>query len=250
MASSANQNVPSSLHRVLLGLALIELVFASFYWIDIASGGAHQTFHRLFNLDGEENLPTLFSSAQFIAIAVNCWTISSRRSVRSLPSPAFWIFSGFCAALLAIDEPAQLHERLTAVIGRRYVEWVPEFLGGNPILVLIVAISLGRWLGKDLKVIWRDHRTSALCGSVGIVIGLTGGMGLETIGYKLLSAGKPIIWYELEVTAEELMEMFGASLILTSTLVLKACITAEQPAISVTNLRSRTSPLHHGVNRH
>jgi hypothetical protein len=43
-------------------------------------------------------------------------------------------------------------------------------------------------------------------------------MGVETLGYKLLSGKQNTLWYKLEVTVEEFLEMFGASIMLFATL--------------------------------
>src|SRR6185503_2187998 len=47
---------------------------------------------------------------------------------------------------------------------------------------------------------WKNHRTSAVLTICGIAIALTGGMGVETLGYKLFQGHTESILYKVEVS--------------------------------------------------
>ena len=66
-----------------------------------------------------------------------------------------------------------------------------------------------------------------------ITIALTGGMGVETLGYKLFHGNSESVWYKVEVTIEEFMEMLGATLVLVSALNLRR----HKAALSVLEFR-------------
>jgi hypothetical protein len=104
-----------------------------------------------------------------------------------------------------------------------------------------------QFLASDLINLWNDHRREALLFSLGIAIGLSGGMGIETLGYKLLAGNTESLWYKLEVSVEEFMEMFGASLVLLGSLKLRLCAKVElkdsapAPTVKLNHLSPKTS---------
>ena len=102
-----NNTLPSSnkLLMVLLlmdaGVGALHLLFSS-----------HPKLGWFFNLTYEENLPTLYSSFQFLLVAcaaVFCYTAEKKMS----PQKAWgWLVVAFCMLGLAIDESLQIHEVL------------------------------------------------------------------------------------------------------------------------------------------
>ena len=81
-------------------------------------------------------------------------------------------------------------------------------------------------------------RFASVIGAAGCVVYVTGAAVLETIGYKMVTAGVSLALYRIEVAAEEFFEMLGASLILYAVLVL--CITHSK----------RSGALRSGERRH
>jgi hypothetical protein len=133
-----------------------------------------------------------------------------------------FIVAGIAALYVSSDETAQIHERVHALIGARYIDWIPPFIVQNFFFVMVFAailVSIGQMLAKDLLRLWVHHRRFVLLTLLGAAIGLTGGMVVETIGYHIPPT-HPIL-YRLEVTVEEFMEMFGASVILLAALQLR-----------------------------
>lgn len=220
--------------KILILLLVVELMLVGCYWVDVLTGASIQLLHGLFDLDGEGNIPTWFSSAQLIFVALALWNISlQQRPVVQRPQATriFFALAGCGAIYVSLDETAQIHERITASIGQRYVDWLPSFAGSHLWLLLIALagiLTLTRLFLSDLLAIWREHRRLVTVAALGIGIGLAGGMGLETLGYKLLHGDRTTLWYKVEVTLEEFMEMLGASLILFSALKLNGVLAANR----------------------
>lgn len=206
----------------LTGLAF-ELVLVALYWLDIATNYTFQLLHGLFDLDSEGNIPAWFSSCQLFAVAISFFSCARRRGTDSRPSRVFFILSGIGALYVSSDETAQIHEKLHALIGARYIDWVPQFAAENFFLVMVfvaVLVSIGQLLSRDALALWAHHRRIVLLTALGIAIGLTGGMVVEALGYRIPTATHPIL-YRIEVTVEEFMEMSGASVILFAALHLR-----------------------------
>jgi len=246
MRSANARNLDEHANKILVGTIIFELVLVGFYWFDILSGGRYRLLHPLFDLDGEANIPAWFSSAQLLFIALVFWTHALRQAARVHPSKLFFAVAGCAAAYVSMDETAQIHEGVTAWLGKRYVDWLPRFTLSHfwmVMLVVAIVITLLQLFAVDLKAIWQGNRRLALTGLVGIIVGLSGGMGLETLGYKLLHGNRTSLWYNAEVTLEEFMEMLGASLILYATLKLNSLRVAKRAMATNRALRTRRSRL-------
>ena len=217
-------------NKIFCGVIVCELILVVIYWIDALTGSQFETLHSLFDLDSEANIPAWFSSAQLLCVALAFWSRALCQPSRIHPSKTFFILAGCAALYVSADETAQIHERVTWWMGRRYVDWLPALAVKNFWLVMIavaVLVAICQLLAHDLIATWRDNRRLALLAAFGIGIGLGGGMGVETIGYEIFHGPSTSLWYKAEVTLEEFMEMFGASLILFSALKFNAGDTIE-----------------------
>lgn len=160
----------------------------------------------LFRLSGEENIPTWWSSAQLLMIAL-CLAILAahlieRHNPRSwtlLLAPALFLF-------LSMDEVAQFHERIGAEWGPRnlrtgmWVMWcAPAFI----IAVAIVARALWPYL--------RPHRLVMARFGMGIAMLLACAVGLEMLANLFPDRS---MLSNLEVIAEEVGEMMAGTLML------------------------------------
>jgi hypothetical protein len=212
--------------EILTGSIVCELILVAIYWFDILNGSQSQ-LHSLFDLDGEGNIPSWFSSVQLMIVALAFWTHALRQPRGLRPSKAFFGFAG-CAALYAsMDEAGQVHEAITAWLGRRYIDWLPNFTVTHFWMVMVVValiMMVIQIFARDLSTLWRGHRRLVFMALLGVGIGLGGAMGVEAIGYKLLHGIKTTIWYKAEVSVEEFMEMLGGSLILFATLKLNGAL--------------------------
>lgn len=209
-----------------------ELVLVTLYWFDIATGFGFQLLHGLFDLDSEGNIPAWFSSCQLFAVAIAFFSCARKEGTEHRPSRVFFILMGIGALYVSSDETAQIHERITALMGARYIDWVPAFAAENFFLVMLlvaVLLSIVQMLSNDLQALWTHHRRIVLLTALGVAIGLTGGMVVEALGYRI-PATHPIL-YRVEVTVEEFMEMLGGSVILFSVLHLRRRLKARASVI-------------------
>jgi hypothetical protein len=207
--------------KALRSLIVIDGLFVIVYAIDALLREKFWPLHALFDLDGEANVPTWFSSCQLLLIGVILFLLSFIRYKAERPSRPFLFVLSMCFLLLSLDETAQLHERITQWVGRRYIDWLPEFVGRRaPLTVSLLAMAVFiLWLAfRDLSAIWRWSPRLSLLAMAGVCISILGGVVLEAIGYKFLQYGTPL--YKVEVAIEEFMEMLGASLILYFTILL------------------------------
>jgi hypothetical protein len=207
--------------KLLLTLICIELLFVVVYGTDAWIQGPAGSLHSLIDLDGEGNLPSWFSSFQLALITISFWVLSSRSRATQRPSRRFLRFCSSFFLLLAIDETAMLHERVTESLGSRYLDWVPAFLISHPFesavcVLVIVAGLVGVY--PHLRALWLMSPRSAKIGMLGAGIYVLGAAVLESIGYKMLSSGATPTLYRVEVATEEFFEMLGASLILYAVL--------------------------------
>ena len=210
--------------KVVIAAIVCELLLVAIYWLDIATGSQFQTLHSLFDLDSEANIPAWFSSSQLLCVAMAFWSCALRRRRGVKPSKLFFVLAGLGALYASSDETAQIHERVTAWMGQRYVDWLPTYAADHFLFVMLtiaLLLTICQFLADDLISLWQHYRPAAMLALLGVGIALTGGMGVETLGYKLLQGNTETIWYKLEVTIEETMEMFGSTLVLVSTLMMR-----------------------------
>ena len=110
--------------------------------------------------------------------------------------------------------------KTSALLGEPLCESQRTLFAAHHFLLVMIAVAVfltvSQLLVADLVGLWTDYRRPTLLLAGGIAIGLAGGMGVETFGYRLLAGNTASLWYKLEVSVEEFMEMFGASLLLGS----------------------------------
>lgn len=206
-----------SANRLARRLIVTEVLLVAAYWIDILLGEPIHLLHGMFDLDGEANIPTWFSSGQLLAIAIILWVVAiyGRRPER--PSRAFLLTVGTGFLLLSADEVVQLHEGITGLMGSRYLDWIPSMLGAHKTTVLLclgISLVAFRLVYADLRAAWRWSPRGCLVAIAGCGIIVLGGCVLESVAYRLLEPGS--LAYKIEVSVEEFFEMSGATLILHS----------------------------------
>jgi len=174
-------------------LACLPLVFAgrSYPW-------------GFFSFDGEQNLPTMFSTAVLwcSALLVGCiaWAGGGRRSDR-----LYWIGLAFAFLAAGLDESAMFHERITEGT-RQYLDasglfhfaWVVPYAILMLVFVLIYAPFFFRMPSDTKKHI--AFAAVLYCG---------GALGLEMAGGSWVEAHGKETGYYLLVLIEELLEMSG-----------------------------------------
>lgn len=216
--------------KLLLVLLAIDLALVVAYlltrtWLNSAE------LTRLFDLDGEGNIPAWFSSVQLFAIAV----AFGLAAMNPLHERGGW--SGFLAVcgggfgLLSVDEAAGIHEQVNRVLKR--VDWWPHFPSGRGFWIFAygtAGLGMLALMWRPVVRFFRQHGRDATAIAVGMSVLVGGAFGVETIGYEWVGLDGPERWQIAQVAAEEFMEMLGATLVFVAVLRFAARSTVNEGA--------------------
>jgi hypothetical protein len=146
----------------------------------------------LFDLDGEANVPTWFSSI----LLLRCAMASARRGLR----PLAVVF-----VVLSLDEVAMMHERAAAALLEAHVPWPWPWVLGAAIVAGLAVV-----LVPALRAMARPERRGVVAAGA-IYVG--GALCVEIVAQRWAAAhGWWNAGYVTLVTIEEGMEMTGAIL--------------------------------------
>ena len=163
-------------------------------------------FVRLFDLDMETNIPTLFSSAILLISGFLFYLLSRISQEEGDGNRRAWMGLSWIFLFLAFDESAKIHENIgdytenfVDASGFLYYPWVISY----GIFVMILAAIF-------LPFFWRVERKVFFSFMLSAVIFLSGAVGFELLGAAEASAhGDDTILYCIYYTIEESLEMFG-----------------------------------------
>ena len=186
------------------GLSVLGL--ASAYALYGAGDSKASVLARLFLLDEEANVPTLFAFAQLSL----CWVLLALVAVRRIASgeqhAVYWLFLAAIFFLMAFDEAASLHERtiphLRAALdvgGWLYFAWVIPaivFLGVLGAAYLRFLLALPRPIMRLFLLAGAIYVAGAL------VVEMPEGAYAQAHGFKNVG-------FHLFATVEETLEMAG-----------------------------------------
>ena len=99
---------PASNRQIVSVLIIIDLIFVALYLAPTLLGYEP----RMFDLDGESNFPTWYSSAKLFLLAQALTALALVQARRSRLDAAPFLFLAAVALLLSADEVALIHERL------------------------------------------------------------------------------------------------------------------------------------------
>lgn len=117
----AAQAIQRPLRWGLLGsIGLITLAHAVITWP--TRGTYPSGLVDLVHVDREHNLPTWFSSSEFLLLALTFFALVFHESVtrRRRLARAFWLLCAAACLFLSLDETAELHEQAGAVAGHLF----------------------------------------------------------------------------------------------------------------------------------
>ncbi|WP_019507541.1 hypothetical protein [Pleurocapsa sp. PCC 7319] len=160
---------------------------------------------RLFRLDEEINIPTLYSSLALAFCSILLAIISYLKKVIDSRYTGYWRALSLIFLYLAVDEMCSIHEILSALRpvlnagGFLYFTWVV------PGSILVMLFLLIFW--KFIQSLPRRTRNLFIIAGT-IYVG--GAIGMEMIGgYHSEAYGEENPMYALITTIEESLEMFG-----------------------------------------
>lgn len=197
-------------------LLLADLGLGLFYFGNYLLGEPSGFITLRFDLNGEANVPTWYSSVKLFSIALLLALFASR--VIELSNWRTWLLAGLPLLFLALsaDEVAQIHEWLglqtDALLpdGTRRgtffrVTGIWMFLIGIPFLIIVLAILY------MLREYFRDAAGALKLFVYGLLVLLFGALGIETLS-NIPERGS--LGYVFQIFFEELFEMLGATLML------------------------------------
>ena len=157
-------------------------------------------FIRLFDLDMERNIPTLFSSLLFCIASFLFYLLYKKEKT------PYWL--GLCVVFLflAFDESAKIHESIgdftenfIDASGYLFYPWVLSYA----LFVLILTLIYAKFFFKMPKKVFFSFMLSA-------IIFLTGAIGFDMLGgYEANLNNENTLTYCIYYTIEESLEMFG-----------------------------------------
>ena len=210
-------NLPSIAR--LLGAVAAVLVVASVTTKLIAdSTGQYRFLARLFYVDSEQNIPSLYSTMLLLISALLLSVIAVLKSKQRAPYAKYWALLSVGFLLMAIDEAASIHEI--------FIRPVRNLLGGGDLGIfhfawvvpgIILVLMLAVFFLKFLSHLPAKTRHSFLLAGT-LFIG--GSIGFELIGghYAELH-GTRDLFYSMLVTVEESLEMAGVIVFIWALLV-------------------------------
>jgi hypothetical protein len=180
----------------------------------IKFGLGHQSTYGLtylFDLNLEQNIPTLFSTLDLAFASLLLWTHSRKLNNERQPDSAYWLGLSIIFAFLATDEFCSIHERLNKPVeqllhttnGALLYAWVVPYAA---FVLIFAAVYLRFW--------WRMPTRYRILFAVAGSIYVVGALGLEMIGAELDSIygiGASVA-EGIEIIVEEGMEMSGIAL--------------------------------------
>ena len=213
--------------HVLCIFALVG-IYAALNAVAIASGHNYIFGLRdLFDLDGEHNVPALFSSVAILGAAALMWSTGSLYRTRGMPLGRYWQALALVLVFLAADESFSIHEELGIMLRSRYGlfgRWQHSWVFAYAILVGVVGLAFARFLLR----LPRDTRNAMI--GAGCVF-VAGAMGLEfAVGVlEDILPRFPTGADQLEVAIEESAEMLGVALLIRA--VLKHATRVQRDAL-------------------
>ena len=213
-----SRNIVIFLSTVTILLLVAHLItIAMPYIFEGFEHGLVRFLFSLFFLDGEGNVPAIFSTWLFLLNAV-IFLIVWKAACLAGDSQKIWLFLSSVFVFLALDESISIHERLINPLrqaldatGIFYYTWIIPY-GIGVVLLSIFAIP----------VFWRMQKRIRFWFGLSAVTYLVATIGLEMISGKylvMMNEQKDIVWIFM-VTVEESLEMVGLILLVYAQLSL------------------------------
>jgi hypothetical protein len=219
---SHNLELPISAHQifkfllcVVFCLAFLSLLanFSVYYMPDLPG---NYSLRKIFDLNTEENIPSLYSTATLLFCSLLLATIAQAYKLAKNSSFRSWMGMSIVFAFLAVDEYISIHEQLTKPLrnifntsGLFFYAWV--IVGA--IFVVIFLLVFGKFV---LSLPASIKRLFFIAG----LIYVTGAIGIEMIGGSYNEQNSIYnISYIWLATIEEVFEMIGVAIFIYALLM-------------------------------
>jgi len=179
--------------------------------------GLVRLLFSLFFIDGEGNIPALYSTWLFLINAV-LFLVVWKAARLAGDTQKIWLFLACVFIFLALDESISIHERLIdplrealGATGIFYYAWIIPYGIG----VVLLAIF-------TIPIFWRMQKKIRFWFGLSAATYLFAAIGLEMISGKylvMMNEKKDIVWI-LMITLEESLEMVGLIILVYALLLL------------------------------
>ena len=207
---------PRALFLFLLSCILF-LMIADIVRLILGHGFGHHTvmgLARLFDLDGEGNVPAWFSTVQLSLASIVCGAVYLSQRSEGLPFARHWAVLGILLLLMSLEESVAVHDHLNLLANRKLGTHI---VFGTPWVIPAALFCLIAWWSFRgfLKALpERTRRLIFLSGAVFVL----GAVGVESVYGILISGlfGYPPhhgnLLFGFMTLVEEFMEMVGIAL--------------------------------------
>jgi len=202
---------PASIFRSLLACIAVLAVMhcVALLGETLVGGKLALLMWQMFDLNHEQNFPTLFSVLQLLLCSGMLLLIHKESRSSGRPEGYYWLALAAVFVYLGVDELCELHERLIEPMrrllkpsGALSFAWVIPYSA----LALIVG-------GFFVRFWWRLPPRYRLLFAVAGVFYVVGAIGMEMVGsYLFTRYGWQSIQFNIETLFEEVMEMASISL--------------------------------------
>jgi hypothetical protein len=163
----------------------------------------------LFDLNREQNLPTLFSTLQLLLAAGLLLVLFADARLSKRTDSAYWLGLAVVFTFLAADEFCEWHEKLIGPLrrilhptGAFSFAWVIPYAG---FIALVGVMCFRFW--------WRLPSPSRRLFAIAAAVYIGGGIGMEMVGSMIFTVyGWHSLPFDAETMLEEFMEMLGVAL--------------------------------------
>ena len=226
--------------RVALSLIALHILFSL---LDFHPAVKVDFFLRIFDLDREANIPTLFSAFLLLSCGFFLGLIARQERREKRKSMGFfWTMLSFLFIFLALDEGAHIHERIGDVVetqmldkalpiqphGFLYFPWILPYTAAAFLIGLIYL-----WFLSKLP------RRTRLLFVIAAAMFLAGSLGFEVFSAReadIFGTGSFIYW--ILYTIEESLEMGGVILFLSAILEFYRTKMGHRPLYPSERIRS------------
>lgn len=159
----------------------------------------------LFNVNAENNIPTVYSAFILFLSSILLALIASAKQRYRAGFTVYWWVLSILFFYLSCDELFEIHETVNTSLGEGLGLWNsgPWDILNSVILFVFIAF----YTRFFLHLPWSMRRLLLISGSLFVL----GGLGIELIGERFLYSvyHQPIFMAEVITTIEELLEMLG-----------------------------------------
>ncbi len=208
----AARSVGRKLMTIVIGLVMLSLISRPLLYYGKDVPGV-EFLARQFYVDGETNIPSLYSAGAIAMAAGLLYLISRFEQLKDAVHARSWKILAGIFLYLSIDELNSFHEVLIDPLRRRFgLTGVLYFAWVLPAMVLLVLFVAG-----FLKFLWQLNRTTRLQFIAAGTVFVMGAIGFEMLAgpvYERLVKMEEFdlyssLLYQALMTTEESLEMIG-----------------------------------------